>query len=157
MASSLGRFAMLAFRMSSIRQRLVQSTIVAAIVWSSSCDTGFANRSARQLVSRAAAARNGLERAWFAQVALDPQRSRVSTWYLYADSAYAVTSSGLVTAVHAETGETLWTRHVGSSGFAAYGPGANEDYPRSSWRFEAVHLRARRRQTRLVSRPRQRA
>jgi len=88
----------------------------------------FAARNTRQLVSRSAAARNGLERAWFAQVAVDPQRSRVSKWLLYYDRIYAVTSSGLVTALDAETGEIYWTRHVGTSGFAAFGPGANNEY-----------------------------
>jgi outer membrane protein assembly factor BamB len=80
------------------------------------------------LVSQEQAARNGLERAWFAQIPVDPSRSRVSTWYLYYDRLYAVTDSGILTALNAETGEQLWAKQVGKPGRAAFGPGANEKY-----------------------------
>jgi outer membrane protein assembly factor BamB len=80
------------------------------------------------LVTYEKAARHGLERAWFAQVPVDPSRSRVSTWYLYYDRLYAVTDSGVVTALNAETGEQLWAKQVGKPGHSAFGPGANSDY-----------------------------
>jgi outer membrane protein assembly factor BamB len=80
------------------------------------------------LVGYDAAARQGLERAWFAQVPLDPSRSRVVTWYLYVDRLYCVTDSGLITALNAETGAQLWTRQVGKPGAPAFGPEANGEY-----------------------------
>ncbi|WP_428307502.1 PQQ-binding-like beta-propeller repeat protein [Lacipirellula sp.] len=81
-----------------------------------------------QLVTRELAASKGLERAWFAQIPVDTNRSRVTTWYLYFDRLYGVTDSGIITALNAETGEQLWARQVGRPGYAAFGPGANSDF-----------------------------
>ncbi len=89
---------------------------------------GRLSHAANLLVSYEDAARQGLERTWFAQVPLDPSRSRVSSWYLYYDRLYCVTDSGSVTALNAETGAKLWTRQIGNSGIAAFGPDANADY-----------------------------
>lgn len=80
------------------------------------------------LVTREQAARAGLERAWFAQVPVDPARSRVTSWYLYMDRLYAVTNSGIVAAMNAETGEHLWSKQIGKPGYPAFGPSANADY-----------------------------
>jgi outer membrane protein assembly factor BamB len=80
------------------------------------------------LVTRELAASKGLERAWFAQIPVDPSRHRVTTWYLYYDRLYGVTDSGVITALNAETGEQLWAKQVGKSGYPAFGPGANADY-----------------------------
>lgn len=80
------------------------------------------------LVSRELAASKGLERAWFAQVAVDPARSRVTTWYLYFDRLYSLTDSGIITALNSETGEMLWSKQVGKPGYPAFGPGANADH-----------------------------
>ncbi|HEX6963754.1 MAG TPA: PQQ-binding-like beta-propeller repeat protein [Lacipirellula sp.] len=85
-------------------------------------------QAAPALVTREQAARHGLERAWFAQVPVDPSRSRVSQWYLYRDHLYAVTNSGIVAALNAETGELLWARQVGKPGYPAFGPGANSEF-----------------------------
>jgi outer membrane protein assembly factor BamB len=52
----------------------------------------------------------------------------VTTWFLYFDRIYAVTNSGLITALNAETGEQLWTKQVGKPGYPAFGPGANSDF-----------------------------
>jgi hypothetical protein len=80
------------------------------------------------LVTHEQASRHGLERTWFAQIPLDPSRSRVTTWYLYNDRLYGVTDSGIVTSLNAETGEQLWAKQVGKPGYPAFGPGANADY-----------------------------
>jgi len=80
------------------------------------------------LVTHDQAARHGFERAWFAQIPVDPARSRVSTWYLYYDRLYGVTDSGIITALNAETGEQLWAKQVGKPGYPAFGPGANSDF-----------------------------
>jgi outer membrane protein assembly factor BamB len=81
-----------------------------------------------KLVTNEQAARHGLERAWFAQVPVDASRSRVTNWFLYYDRLYSVTNSGIVTALNAETGETLWSKQVGKPGYPAFGPGANADH-----------------------------
>jgi len=80
------------------------------------------------LVSHDDAARNGLHRAWFAQLPVNPQRSRVSSWYLYFDRLYGVTDSGIIAALDAETGAELWVKQVGRHGYALFGPDANEKH-----------------------------
>ncbi|MCA9238039.1 MAG: PQQ-binding-like beta-propeller repeat protein [Planctomycetales bacterium] len=80
------------------------------------------------LVSNDAAARCGLVRSWFAQAPVDYERSRVSQWKLFYNRIYATSSSGLMTAFDAETGETLWTTSIGAPGAHAFGPGVNLDY-----------------------------
>lgn len=80
------------------------------------------------LVPHDEAARHGLQRAWFAQVPIDPSRSRITQWYLYHDRLYSVSDSGIVSALDAETGELLWAKQVGKPGYPAFGPGANDDY-----------------------------
>jgi len=87
-----------------------------------------AGRAAGLLVSYEDAARMGLERVWFAQAPVDPSRTRINTWYLFFDRLYCVTDSGLVAAFNAETGARLWTRQIGNSGLAAFGPDANLAY-----------------------------
>ncbi|MCA9257902.1 MAG: PQQ-like beta-propeller repeat protein, partial [Planctomycetales bacterium] len=71
--------------------------------------------------------RLGLERPWFAQVPVDPQQSRISRWAFYRDRLFAVSTSGLLSAIDAESGATLWTSRVGKPGYPAFGPGANLD------------------------------
>lgn len=83
---------------------------------------------AGMLVGYEEAARHGLERAWFAQIPVDPSRSRATTWFHYFDRLYCVTDAGIVTALDAETGAQLWTRQIGDSGVAAFGPDANDEY-----------------------------
>jgi outer membrane protein assembly factor BamB len=84
--------------------------------------------SGQPLVTHEDAARLGLERAWFAMAPVDPQRSTVSSWLVYFDRLYAVTSSGMLASIDAETGATVWTARVGKPGYPAFGPGANERY-----------------------------
>jgi outer membrane protein assembly factor BamB len=90
--------------------------------------TARAQHGAGPLVSYDSAARVGLERAWFAQVPLDPSRSRVTAWQLHQNRLYCVTDAGIVTAIDAETGASLWSRQVGRPGVPAFGPDANDKY-----------------------------
>lgn len=92
--------------------------------------TSLASRvdAAGPLVTQGEAARHGLERAWYAQIPLDPARSRVSSWFLYFDRLYGVTDSGIATALDAETGAQLWSRQIGKPGAPSFGPSANEKY-----------------------------
>lgn len=83
---------------------------------------------AQLLVRYEDAARHGLERAWFAQVPLDPSRTRATAWLLYFDTLYCVTDAGVVTALDAETGAERWSRQIGRPGEPAFGPDANEDF-----------------------------
>jgi outer membrane protein assembly factor BamB len=106
----------------------VRQGLALLLVCSAMFSSASVARAEAQLVTRELAASKGLERAWFAQIPVDTNRSRVTTWYLYFDRLYGVTDSGIITALNAETGEQLWARQVGRPGTAAFGPGANSDY-----------------------------
>ncbi|HYO23733.1 MAG TPA: PQQ-binding-like beta-propeller repeat protein [Lacipirellulaceae bacterium] len=110
------------FRPRSARACVAIASLASILAWHVGTP---AARGENMLVSYEQAARHGLERAWFAQVPLDPSRSRASTWFLYFDRLYCVTDSGLVTALDAETGAKLWSQQVGRPGVAAFGPSAN--------------------------------
>ncbi|MBX3434683.1 MAG: PQQ-binding-like beta-propeller repeat protein [Pirellulales bacterium] len=110
--------------------RLVASRAVSTL-WGASAVvlvSAAAVQAGGRLVSYEDATRCGLVRSWYAQAPVDTTRSRVSQWKLQYDRAYAVTTSGLLAAFNAETGETLWTTSIGAAGAAAFGPGANLDY-----------------------------
>jgi outer membrane protein assembly factor BamB len=101
-----------------------------ALVWLATFAAAMVARpvAAQLLVSHEAAARHGLERAWFAQVPLDPSRTRATAWLLYFDTLYSVTDAGIVTALDAETGAERWSRQIGRPGEPAFGPDANQEF-----------------------------
>jgi hypothetical protein len=115
------------FRQASTRHRwyAVATSLLAATLGLALARVATAER---VLVTYDEAARHGLERAWFAQIPVDPGRSRASTWYLHEDQIYCVTDSGLVTSLNAETGAALWTQQVGRPGVPAFGPEANSKF-----------------------------
>jgi hypothetical protein len=78
------------------------------------------------LVTFESASVNGLERSWFSHVQVDSARHRVEHWLLEGENVFALTSSGTLHALNAETGESLWVAEAGDSsgittGFAAAG------------------------------------
>lgn len=83
---------------------------------------------AEYLVDNQVAAQLGLERAWFAQIRVDPSRGKVVHWLLDKGQLYALTSEGAVQSIDAETGKTLWTTEVGAGHAAAAGMAVNSDY-----------------------------
>lgn len=114
------------------QSRCIDATIVGLAIIGAACEWASARTAwaapGAALVQREAAARVGLERAWFAQVPVDAARSRVTAWYLFFDRLYAVTDSGIVAALNSETGELVWTKQIGHPGEPAFGPGANSKY-----------------------------
>lgn len=98
------------------RTTLLLPLAVASLVAAVSADAA--------LVSRDAAARVGLERAWFTQVTLDASRSRVAGATLTDDALLVLTESGRLQAFDAETGEPRWTATVGPSNLLSLGPTA---------------------------------
>ena len=83
---------------------------------------------ADHLVSNHAAARLGLERAWFAQVRVDSARHKIAHWVLDKDQVIALTSSGTIQAIDAETGKTLWTTELGVGHAPSAGVAVNSKY-----------------------------
>ena len=89
---------------------------------------GHGVQAVERLVTYEQAARHGLQRAWFAQVRVDRTRNRVTRWVLHNGTLFAVTSSGTVQALDAETGANLWVTQVGSGEHPTEGPAANDSY-----------------------------
>ena len=107
------------------RQRRAKFQLcVAAVFLTAITSTSFA----QYLVTQEAAGRLGLERAWFAQIRVDPAAHRVVHWLLDRDQLFALTSDGTIQAFNAETGETLWTTEVGIGHAPAAGIAVNAEY-----------------------------
>ncbi len=83
---------------------------------------------ANRLVDRESATRYGLRRAWFSQVSLDRTRSRVLQWTLDGEQLFALTNSGTLQALHAETGKTQWIKRAGAPDGIFSGPAVNSKY-----------------------------
>jgi outer membrane protein assembly factor BamB len=81
---------------------------------------------ARRLLSDAETRQLGLQRAWFAQVSVDPARNRLERAVLYGDWLTVMTSAGVVQELNALTGETTWTARVGNPDHPSLGPAAND-------------------------------
>jgi outer membrane protein assembly factor BamB len=80
------------------------------------------------LVPRHLALNNGLERAWFARAEIDPSRTGDLKCILDGDTLFLLTTAGLVQAMDANTGQTLWVTHVGKPDYPNLGPAANARY-----------------------------
>lgn len=86
------------------------------------------SQSADRLVGFEAASKNGLQRAWFSQVRVDHSKNRVTNWTLSNDLLFALTSTGTVHAIDAESGRTRWVAQVGKPSYPSNGPAANANF-----------------------------
>ncbi len=83
---------------------------------------------AAALVPQSDAKRCGLTRAWYAQVG-SPQATGPVNHVNYSDGALLVqTTAGMLTALDAETGRTLWGRQVGPRGRWTSEAAANKEH-----------------------------
>jgi outer membrane protein assembly factor BamB len=83
---------------------------------------------AQGLIPRTTATRYGLKLAWFAQVG-SPQVNGTLQYVNYAEGMVLLQSSGgMLTALDAETGRTLWSTQIGSRDGGSSEPAANEKY-----------------------------
>jgi len=78
------------------------------------------------MVPQQVAKRNGLVRAWFARAQVNPFRSAVVRWVLSGDQLLILTNAGVVHALDANTGQTLWVTPVGNPDYPSLGPAAND-------------------------------
>lgn len=108
-----------------IAKQILCRSLMAALLGSGLIFSPVAGQS---LISYDVATPVGLERAWFGQVQVDVSRHRVRHWKLDRDMLFALTSSGLLHAFNAETGETLWTAQPGPLDQAAAGPAVNDEF-----------------------------
>lgn len=87
-----------------------------------------ADRPGAGLISTLEAQRHGMKRAWVTQVDLDRSRDRVKTLLLDGPTLFAQTDRGLIHAIDAETGGTLWSAQVGRRDQPCSAPAANEKH-----------------------------
>ena len=83
---------------------------------------------AGDLISQELAQRNGMHRAWFSQVQLNPARNEIESCVLGGDTIVAVTTAGIVHAMDAETGATRWTTRVGNPDYPSLGPAISDTH-----------------------------
>ena len=76
-------------------------------------------------LSEAEVNRYGLERAWYSQIAIDGRLAKIEHTLLDRDLFFIVTNNNHLITLDAETGQTLWSRYIGSSGMMPYAPAAN--------------------------------
>jgi len=80
-----------------------------------------------EIVPQTVARRHGMTRPWFAQIRVDRSRGRLTHMMLHEDTLYLQTNRATVTALDAETGETLWSKQVGHANYPSFAPGASRD------------------------------
>ncbi len=81
-----------------------------------------------RIISQQLARQHGLERAWVTRVQLDSSRGRIANVSLYGDMLLVQSTRGLVHALHAESGRTLWTSRVGRRDYPSTRPAANGQF-----------------------------
>jgi outer membrane protein assembly factor BamB len=101
------------------------AVVTAACAWAV-CGSSWAIE--QRLVSDPQARHLGLERAWFAQVRLDPARNKVERAVLNGDRLTVLTTAGVVQEFDALTGRTFWIAPIGNPDFPSLGPAANSHY-----------------------------
>jgi outer membrane protein assembly factor BamB len=105
-------------------RRAIWSTLIALALVGPLAASAFAQGT----VPREVANRYGLTRAWFAQVG-SPQVTGLLEYVQYDHGMLLAQSrGGLVTALDAETGRTLWSLRIGSRDGGSSQPAANENY-----------------------------
>jgi outer membrane protein assembly factor BamB len=78
------------------------------------------------LITQEQAASVGLKRAWFVRADVDPSYSAVTDWILSNDTLFLVTNAGLLQAIDANTGQSLWSTQFGNPSYPSLGPAAND-------------------------------
>jgi hypothetical protein len=110
-------------RLRMLRSIAFASAAVAALVANVALSAGPRG----EIIAETAAVRHGLTRAWFSQVKMDVGRSRVESVVLDDDALFVQTDRGMITAINAETGQTLWSKQVGKPNHPTMTPGVSPD------------------------------
>lgn len=80
------------------------------------------------LVNTMQAQQYGLVRAWFSQAQLDVRRSQVEHALVDGDLVIVLTTAGVLHAMDAETGATVWISRLGNPAFPSLGPAVSSEY-----------------------------
>ena len=85
-----------------------------------------------QLISQPDAARYGLHRSWYNQVAVDGNSSRLEYITLGDSLLLTQTSEGLLDAWEAETGRRVWSNRIGTAKSPNIAPGIDKNFVAAS-------------------------
>lgn len=77
------------------------------------------------LISETEASAAGLTRPWFNQVTMNPHHDRITQVTLQDDTLFITSDNGWIHVIDTNTGNTLWSRRVGSEQFYSLPPAAN--------------------------------
>ncbi|WP_417378004.1 PQQ-binding-like beta-propeller repeat protein [Gimesia sp.] len=69
-----------------------------------------------------------LERVWWGQAVVDPQRDRIVHLSIDEINLYALSTAGIITAFNNETGKKLWATQLGRGNNIGYSPVSNSKY-----------------------------
>ena len=100
---------------------------LAALVSIVSFPSGLPQAAAQEIIPVAVAEQHGLARTWLAQAQVDRARGRVQDVVLYEGTLYVQTTRGVLQAIDAETGQTLWSKQIGRADHPSMAPGAFRD------------------------------
>ncbi len=97
---------------------ITKRKLCARLLSLAACLVGFGQPAEAQFLSSGllnaqSLARNGFTRAWHTVVPIDSTRNRIRFVELQGDVLYIQTSSALLHAISASTGETLWSTQIG--------------------------------------------
>ena len=88
--------------------------LVALLLIATISTTAFGQSRSGALISKSAAMRHGLTRAWFHRVQMDSGRDRIESITVGDGSLFIQTRRGNISAVDTETGKVHWHRRIGS-------------------------------------------
>ncbi|MEM9185631.1 MAG: PQQ-binding-like beta-propeller repeat protein [Planctomycetota bacterium] len=80
------------------------------------------------LVPDDVARRAGMVRAWFSQAQLNPAQNSIESASLHGDMLVALTTAGVVHAMDALTGQTMWSVRIGNPGYPSLGPAVDAEH-----------------------------
>lgn len=80
------------------------------------------------VIPRVPLRRHGIERAWVAQADVSVGRSRIADLTLNHGTLFVQSDVGLLQAMDAETGRTLWRTQVGNRSYPSVAPGIGEEF-----------------------------
>lgn len=78
-----------------------------------------------ELIPQTRAEQWNMRRAWFYQIEMDRDRTRVENAVVYDGRLYVLTNRGTLQAIDIAAGRSLWTRMVGNPDHPSLGPGVN--------------------------------
>lgn len=116
-------------KMFSLHSPAIQRlSLVASILLVCSVSVSTNAQLSSGLISQGDAASVGLKRAWFARAEVNPARSSVVDWILAGDQILILTDAGVLQALDANNGQTLWVTKFGNPNYPSLGPAANDKF-----------------------------